>query len=210
MSLVVDDSGNVGIGTTSPDNKLHVSGGGILLDNGQDLRSLNKDKDQGTILVLDSSDLLSLHNAWGNITIGPKNVVIGTMEPVEGYKLTVQGKALAVNGIFEDSDARFKTNVAPVANVLDKLDDIRPVSFEWNQLHESLSGPAEGRRVGLVAQEVEAVFPELVTASGPEGYRAINYGRLAAVLVEAVRELKAENDELKQRTAALETAINDN
>jgi hypothetical protein len=54
--------------------------------------------------------------------------------------------------------------------------------------------------------EVEDVFPELVTTWGDEGYKAVDYGRLTAVLLEAAKELKAETVALKQRIEALERA----
>ena len=57
-----------------------------------------------------------------------------------------------------------------------------------------------------MAQEVEDVFPELVTTWGDEGYKAVDYGRLTAVLLEAAKELKAETVALKQRIEALERA----
>ena len=62
------------------------------------------------------------------------------------------------------------------------------------------------RRVGVIAQELEAVFPELVFTSGGEGYKTVAYYQLTAVLIEAVKELNAENDELRARLEALEQA----
>jgi hypothetical protein len=53
----------------------------------------------------------------------------------------------------------------------------------------SLGCPPGGQGIGVIAQEVEAVFPELVTTWGEEAYKAIDYGRLAAVLVEAIKVL---------------------
>ena len=87
-------------------------------------------------------------------------------------------------------------------NVLEKVDKIRAVSFEWNEEYESL-GPSTGRtEIGVIGQEVEAVFPELVTEWGDEKYKAVDYGRLAGVLIEAVKELKAQVEELKAQNEA--------
>jgi hypothetical protein len=105
------------------------------------------------------------------------------------------------------SDARLKTDVTQLTNVLEKLEDIRGVSFKWNELAKSLGSFSERREIGVIAQEVEAVFPEVVTTSNSDGYRTVDYGRLTAVLIEAVKELKAENDALKHRLEALEKAI---
>ena len=98
-------------------------------------------------------------------------------------------------------------NVAQLMNVLDKVEKIRGVAFDWNELYKSLGRSTGHREIGLVAQEVEAVFPELVTHWGEEGYRAVDYGRLTGVLVEAVKELRAEKDSqiaaLEKQNAAL-------
>ena len=60
-----------------------------------------------------------------------------------------------------------------------------------------------GKQVGFIAQEVEKVLPEVVSTDS-EGYKSVSYDKFSAVLVEAVKELKKENDELKARLLKLE------
>ncbi len=129
------------------------------------------------------------------------NVGIGTRSP--GFKLDVAGSAHA-SSFPVSSDVRFKTNVAQITNALEKLEKIRGVSFDWNELYASLDRSTGHREIGVIAQEIETVFPELVTTWGDESYKAVDYGRLTAVLVEAVKELKADNEVLKQRIEVLE------
>ena len=91
-------------------------------------------------------------------------------------------------------------------SVLDKLDRLRGVTWTWND-----RAAAEGRvpgsdDAGVIAQEVEAVFPELVTTS-QKGHKQVSYTGLIGVLIQAVKELKAENDALKARVTALEKAL---
>jgi hypothetical protein len=106
------------------------------------------------------------------------------------------------------SDARFKTNVTPLTHVLEKLEQLRGVSFEWNEASAPLTGHTPGQRdIGVIAQEVEAVFPELVTTWGDEGYKAVAYEKLTGVLIAAVKELKAEKDTQQQHIVALETRL---
>ena len=62
------------------------------------------------------------------------------------------------------------------------------------------------RNIGVIAQEVEAVFPELVSTTGDDGYKGVEYDKLTAILVEAVKELNAENKELRAQLEALEQA----
>jgi prepilin-type N-terminal cleavage/methylation domain-containing protein len=103
------------------------------------------------------------------------------------------------------SDRRLKTNIEPLTAVLDKVQMIQGVSFDWNKAAES-AGISDGRKqIGVIAQDVEAVFPELVSTMD-NGYRAVDYAKLSAVLIEAVKELRAENQMLRQRIEALEAA----
>jgi len=106
------------------------------------------------------------------------------------------------------SDARLKTNVTSLTHVLEKLDQLRGVSFEWNEASGPLTGHRPGQRdIGVIAQEVEAVFPELVTTWGDEGYKAVAYEKLTGVLIAAVKELKAETDTQQQHIVALEARL---
>jgi trimeric autotransporter adhesin len=108
------------------------------------------------------------------------------------------------------SDARLKTNVVTIANALDTVTKLRGVTFKWNDKAGSQKGK-DG--MGLIAQEVEQVLPELIgefqvaeegTPDLKETYKNVQYGNLVAVLIEAVKELKAANDDLYSRVQALE------
>ena len=104
---------------------------------------------------------------------------------------------------FTPSDARLKTHVTPLTHVLEQLEHLRGVSFEWNDAAASLMGHKPGQRdIGVIAQEVEAVFPELITAWGKEGYKAVAYEKLTGVLLAAVKELKAAMDAQHQELGA--------
>lgn len=94
------------------------------------------------------------------------------------------------------SDARLKTDVAPLDGALARLSGLRGVSYLARH------SPDDGRRLGVVAQEVEQTYPELVTVSEQDGYRAVNYQGIVAVLIEAVKELSAEVDALRARIPA--------
>jgi Chaperone of endosialidase len=96
-----------------------------------------------------------------------------------------------------------KANVAKLGNVLDKLDAIRGVSFERIQLGAPTARAEQRRDFGVIAQEVETVFPELVSVHGHENHKAVNYSGLTGVLIEAVKDLKAQNEALRSRIEAL-------
>jgi Chaperone of endosialidase len=105
------------------------------------------------------------------------------------------------------SDRRLKEDIVTLTDVLARLDGIRGVSFQWNAEAQALGNPAGRRQIGVLAQDVLPAFPELVTTQnlGGETYQAVDYGKLSVVLLEAVKELKAETDALKLQVRDLET-----
>ena len=100
------------------------------------------------------------------------------------------------------SDVRLKTDIATLDNALNKVLQLRGVSFKWKD------NPDMGNRIGFIAQEMEPVLPELVFINEADGYKGVNYAEVTAVLVEAVKEqqkmieeLKAEIEQLKKNQA---------
>lgn len=134
---------------------------------------------------------------------GPPPVVVIEVAGAGPYRLDVAGLAHATS-FPTSSDARLKENVTPLTGALDKLEKVRGVSFDWNKTYAAMGRSSGHREIGVIAQEVEAVFPELITQWGDEGYRAVDYGRLTGVLIEALKELRAENAKLEQRVETLE------
>src|SRR5258708_7182203 len=91
-------------------------------------------------------------------------------------------------------------------SVFDKLSKIRGVTWTWNEQAGPLGKIPGSADAGVIAQEVEAVYPELVETS-PEGYKRVNYTGLVGVVIEAVKELKTKNEALEKRIAELEKAL---
>ncbi len=107
----------------------------------------------------------------------------------------------------QTSDARLKKRIQRLEGTLDRLTEIRGVSYLPRSVRGFTGQFQEGPAIGVVAQELEAVFPELVSTSGGHGYKGVDYGGLTAVLLEAVKELKSELDALRERLAALEARL---
>jgi hypothetical protein len=99
------------------------------------------------------------------------------------------------------SDARLKKNVQPLAGSLDKLLALRGVTYEWKD--PAKHGNLTGAQVGFIAQDVEKAFPSWV-ASNQDGWKTITDRGLDALVVESLRALKTENDQLRARIEALE------
>jgi hypothetical protein len=120
--------------------------------------------------------------------------------------VTPAGNVTIAGTLSQGSDARMKANIAKLTDVLSKLEAINGVSFERIGSHTLTVRSAQQRDIGVIAQEVEAAFPELVSTHGHENHKAVNYSGLTGVLIEASKELKAQNDELRSRIEALERA----
>lgn len=79
---------------------------------------------------------------------------------------------------------------------------LRPVHYYWRSAEFPARAFGQEQAFGLIAQEAEAVLPELVGADA-EGYKTVNYTKLPLLLLQAVKDLKAENDALKEQNALL-------
>ena len=100
---------------------------------------------------------------------------------------------------FSTSDKRLKKYIKNIKNPLDKISKINGVTFEWKKADDKMKKEVhsfEGNDVGVLAQEVEKVLPEVVTTRD-NGYKAVKYEKIIPLLVEAIKELQAEVQELK-------------
>ena len=108
-----------------------------------------------------------------------------------GDSIRVAGDVVA----YYSSDERLKDNIKPIENALQKVNAIRGVTFEWNEKSHKTTGKKD---IGVVAQEIEAVLPELVETR-TNGYKAVDYQKLTAVLIESVKELTAKVEALEAK-----------
>jgi hypothetical protein len=113
-----------------------------------------------------------------------------------GTSVNVAGDVVA----YASSDIRFKNNVTPITNALDKLSKIGGYTFEWNEISHKETGKKD---IGVIAQEVEEILPEIVQTRS-NGYKAVDYQKLTALLIESVKEQQFIIDDLKSRIERLE------
>ena len=111
----------------------------------------------------------------------------------DGSTLTVTGgiRASADITAYYSSDRRLKTDIIPIQDALSKVVQISGNTFTWIPLTDEEQKKIhhnEGKDVGVIAQEIEAILPEVV-ATRETGYKAVKYDRLVALLIEAVKEL---------------------
>ncbi|MGI6374304.1 MAG: tail fiber domain-containing protein [Patescibacteria group bacterium] len=202
--LVENNSGRVGIGTTNPGAKLeinntsgpaditliHQTSGNYRrwrIESGNtyavDAFSI-KDTSGGTFPSIPE---FMITRSDGN---GTGRVGIGTNSPQ--YKLDINGQARSLGFVY-NSDIRLKKDVRTISGALDKVLALRGVNFTWKE-----NGKPS---VGLIAQEVEKIFPELVSGDDEKG---VQYGNLVAPLIEAVKEQQKIINNLEARLSILE------
>ncbi|MBO7432615.1 MAG: tail fiber domain-containing protein, partial [Salinivirgaceae bacterium] len=117
------------------------------------------------------------------------------------------------------SDSRLKKDVQQLTGALDKVLNLRGVTYYWKNREEMAEakgvsadkldyGYDDKKHIGVIAQELEAEYPELIHTDG-DGFKSVEYSTLTPILIEAVKELKAEKDEL-QTTVTTQQAKIDN
>lgn len=211
--LYLATSGNVGIGTNAPTAKLEVEGSGdtrIRLDatsgSGSGVLELasgpytnfvftEKSANGGHLLLRTDSTRHVLLQSGGGTT---GNVGIGTAAPSE--KLQVNGNVKA-NNFYMGAAARQKNDILPLDNAAGRLDCLSGVSYRA----KGAKGGEESQ-IGLIGEDVEACFPELV-ATDAEGEKTIDYARLVVPLIEAAKEQQLINQELEARLARIEARV---
>ncbi len=210
-------SGNVGIGTTSPSAKLDVNGDVFINSNytanvaAQDL-TIGKTTtgNHGLTIVTGPTYTGSIY--FGDSDNNDAGIIkyqhsdnsmqfvtnrSEAMRITSGGDLHVDGDVVAYSTTI--SDKRLKDNVKPLESSLDKVMNLKGVEYVWN------NGSRKGQKdIGFIAQEVEEVIPEIVREkqvifNEEEKYKTVDYEKITAVLVEAVKELKAEVEELKKQ-----------
>lgn len=184
-SLLVSSNGRVGMGgITAPSTALHVKGDYIRVDGiGNEQCYIGGDGGGGDVQVG------SMRNGISNVFMW--NTVSGLMNITAAQGLKPGGGAWA-----NSSDERLKTNIHTLDNILDKLLQLRGVSYEYND--PSRRDYLPGLQIGMIAQEVEKVFPQWVS-EGRDGYKTLGIMGFEAMVVEALRTLKTDIDTLKTR-----------
>jgi len=168
--LVVDTSGNVGIGTTTPSVTLHVNGTSRFANT----------------MIIESASKIQFEAGHyhtfkrdGNTTIlqrGDTAATIGTF---------------ATNGTYTASDTRLKDNIITITGATEKVKQLRGVTHTWKESMQDSDNPNQVS-YGLIAQEVESVIPEVVlTDNSEDEYKSVAYQNLIPLLVETIKELEA-------------------
>lgn len=143
------------------------------------------------------SNKLYIDNCYAGGSICNQPLIKGDFE---ARTLQIDG-SLTMVSIATPSDIRYKKEIHPIDGSLEKVLDLRGVTYEWDRNKVHGAGFKEGRQIGLIAQEVEKVLPELVHTDS-NGYKSLSYDKLGPVLIEAVKEQQKEIEEKDEHFAA--------
>ena len=198
--FAINTSGNIkGIFSRSQTANIGSSGGSFILDN--DNNAFNGHQAEGVMagVIQDGS----IVGAYGFVTNGANNWGVYTPDNLVALQL------------FQFSDRRLKRDIQPFNSALDKVMQLNPVSYYWDNKTYRSFGTENRKQLGFLAQELEETFPELINKASiglPEydengkgqKFDAVNYDGLIPVLTKAIQEQQAVIAKLEDRITELE------
>jgi hypothetical protein len=214
------NTGNVGIAVAAPSEKLEVVGNTKV--NGNIIAAGNGINNSRNLQIIETNTSDWLRINWNSsytqgvaiaqpVALGTGGLYVGSWANAGNGNIRATNDITAGNDIYATntsyaqqfwhwSDERLKENITPVTNALEKVQALQGVYYNFKG--------KEKKQLGLIAQDVEKVIPEVV-GTAPNGMKALDYSNLVAVLIEAIKEQQTKIDalekELKAQRADLET-----
>lgn len=197
-ALTVLRNGMIGIGTTGsntpePGSKLHIFGNANQIG----------PNDWSEFITLEGPNATSKAAIRTYNTMNNKAMQFKVFDPGYGFDFINENNTkivrisstgnMTITGIYSPSDTRLKTAIEPLGNILNKINNIQPISYYFK---DKEAHPA-AHQVGFSAQEIEKEFPELVVKN-EDGYLAVNYPQMTAVAIQAVKEQQELIHQLQQ------------
>ncbi|MEZ4953982.1 MAG: tail fiber domain-containing protein [Saprospiraceae bacterium] len=154
-----------------------------------------------------------VNNVENNTTlaIGNGRVGIGTNTPRE--KLEVVGNICHTGSISACSDRRYKTDFQAITNPLEKIQQLNGLYYNWKTEKFPDKQFTDERQIGVIAQEVEVLFPEIVLTD-EQGFKSVDYSKLTPILLEAIKEqqqmieqLQASNGEMASQIQTIQANL---
>ena len=166
--------------------------------------------------LINTQGFSTIHNIVETPAAGESLLVVNNVEHVTSYNSTVRslgvgttssavvGEIRAANEItaYYSSDIRLKENIRLIADPITIVNQIRGVYYDWTDEHITARGGEDGyfvrkHDIGVIAQEVEAVLPEIV-ATRDDGTKVVKYEKLVALLIEAVKDQQRQINQISQ------------
>jgi hypothetical protein len=228
--MTLSDKGFLGIGLVNPSSKLEIATGagydGITLKSSTATNGTYLKVDGNTNVLSNTPPLsmwidnkenadiaFSTNNSVRLWVKANGNVGIGCNAP--NYPLQVTGdiaasgtlrasSAVVSTAFTACSDSRFKQNITPLSNTLQNVLKLQGVTYDWRVNEFPDRHFNERKQIGVIAQELEKIYPELVSTDD-KGYKSVDYSKMTPILVEAIKDLKQENDALKSELEKLKS-----
>lgn len=195
-------TGNIGIGTTSPTagRRLHVSGGDMRITN----NTINLDIQVGTTFAgHTNAQGVAYYEIGGSESHMFGGQVIPDADNMWSCGISSRrwSAIFSANGTVQTSDIRLKKNILPLTYGMNEVMQMQPVSYDWkdNSGHH---------KIGLIAQDVKKIIPEVVVGDEEKENLGMNYAELVPVLINALKELKTELSQTKKELEELKTKVN--
>ncbi|NSW46613.1 MAG: tail fiber domain-containing protein [Bacteroidales bacterium] len=216
------DAGNLGIGTTLPNARIEILGS----NNAEFIRLNNSTTPPFQIFF--GNNLGNVSNPQGVVyfdVIGTETYVMGghvvpdvnmsrdlgsSPNHMWNYLYCYDVYVASLGGYLYNlwySDKRLKKDIEPITNALSNILKLKPVKFNWKADEFSDKHFDRRRHIGLIAQEVEEVYPEIVNTND-EGFKSIDYSKLTPVLIKAVQELNSKIEQLEKENKEMKKKLN--
>ena len=196
--LAIDQAtGNVGIGTTAPATRLHVSGPGVIRTR------INSDSNAGVALTLNDQPGWSVATANGGQFLIFNDAIIQSAFSIDAATNVITVNSLGTAGGSQlcrnasnqiancSSSLRYKTNIVPYSSGLSFLKQLRPISFDWKQ--------GGMKDIGFGAEDVAKIDPLFVTYNDKGEVEGVKYDRLSVAFVNAFKEQQAQIDQQQRQ-----------
>ena len=211
-SSVIFESGSTAFGNSSDD--VHTFTGSVNISGSTTLQNLQADVINATTINATVSGSIdqAVTASYSTTSVSASNAAtastvnfndgLSTTSDVQFDSLGVgvaatgtTGEIVATGDItaYYSSDERLKDNITPLSNALDKINQIGGYEFDWNS-----DSSHSGHDVGVIAQEIEKVLPEVVV-DRDTGYKAVRYDKIVALLINAIKEQQLQIEELRSK-----------
>ncbi|MTI30408.1 tail fiber domain-containing protein [Xanthovirga aplysinae] len=186
--LTISNSGNIGIGTTSPINPLEI---------------ISNQDDKGLrIGAAGKETVIALHisgNDYGYLKLGEGTHLRSGSDQSSYF----EGNIISQKDIiaFSTSDKQHKTDIKPITSALEKIEHIGGYTFKWKNTQNTF----EGTDIGVLAQEIEEILPiNNVVTTRKDGFKAVKYEKITPLLIEGIKALKALQQQQEEKMQQLE------
>ena len=166
----------------------------LVFDVSGSRRILMTDEKMETGIHIDMCDNAIYNVNKLGIGLYPENNVNSVLDVVGDIHLT--------GTLTSDSDRKIKDNITPLIDTLENIDKLGGYTYTRLDLNDNKT------HIGVIAQEVENIYPELVVENPQTNIKSVNYCGLSAILIECVKELKYKNELLESRLSKIEEKIN--